>query len=65
MIINCFLSNMHLNLSEHCFQLNTEYIQVCEKKVKKEKGGLIYISVGSPHVKDILKHGTKAKIKSL
>lgn len=56
---------MHLNLSEHCFQLNTEYIQVCEKKVKKEKGGLIYISVGSPHVKDILKHGTKAKIKSL
>lgn len=64
MIVDCFLSNIHLNLSEHCFQVSTEYIQVCEKKMEK-KGGLIYISIGSPHVKDIPEHGTKAKIKSL
>jgi len=32
MITYCFRSNIHLNLSEHCFQVNTEYIQVCENK---------------------------------
>lgn len=65
MITYCFLSNIHLNLSENCFQTNTEYIQVCEKKVEKEKGGLICISIGSPHVKEIPEHGTKAQIMSL
>lgn len=64
MFTHCFLSNIHLNLSEHCFQVNIDYIQACEKKVEKEKGGLIYISIGSPHVKDISEHGTKAKIMS-
>lgn len=65
MITNCFLSNIHLNLSEHCFQVNTEYIQVCEKRMEKEKEVLIHISIGLPHVKDISEHGTKAKIMSL
>lgn len=31
-ITSCFLNNIHLNLSEHCFQVSTDYIQVCEKK---------------------------------
>lgn len=65
MITYSFLSDIHVNLSEQCFQVNTEYIQVCGKNVEKEKRGLICISIDWPHVEDIHEHGTKAKIMSL
>lgn len=58
-----FLSNIDSNLSKHCFQVNTVHPSVWKQVEMEKGGGLIHISIGSPHTKP--EHRKEAKMMSL